>query len=155
MELTNKRAFITGGSKGIGAAIAIDLARQGCDVAINSRHDDAAMATVRQAVEATGRGCVPIIADVAQPGDIERIVGEAEAGLGGLDILVHSAGGPSLGRIDDCSPEQWKETFDVHVHVVSFLCRRALPTMRKAGEGAIIFISSVAGIRGVPMHIAY
>jgi NAD(P)-dependent dehydrogenase (short-subunit alcohol dehydrogenase family) len=155
MILLGKRALVTGGSKGIGAAIAIDLARQGCDVAINGRHDDAAMATVRQAVEATGRGCVPIIANVAQPEDVDRLVGEAEASLGGLDILVHSAGGPSLGRIDDCSPEQWKETFDVHVHAAYFLCRRALPIMRQASEGAIVFISSVAGIRGVPTHIAY
>ena len=155
MILTGKRALVTGGTKGIGAAIAIDLARQGCDVAINGRHDDASMAAARQAVEATGRKCVSIIADVKQQEDVDRLVGEAEAGLGGLDILVHSAGGPSPGRIDDCSPEQWKETFDVHVHAAYFLCRRALPTMRKAREGAIVFISSVAGIRGVPTHIAY
>jgi NAD(P)-dependent dehydrogenase (short-subunit alcohol dehydrogenase family) len=155
MILTKKRALVTGGTKGIGAAIAIDLARQGCDVAINGRHDDASMAAVRQAVEATGRKCISIIADVIRPEDVDRLVGEAETALGGLDILVHSAGGPSLGNIDDCSPEQWKDTFDVHVHAAYFLCRRALPTMRKAGEGAIVFISSVAGIRGVPTHIAY
>jgi len=155
MILTGKRALITGGTKGIGAAIAIDLARQGCDIAINGRHNDASMATVRQAVEATGRKCVSIIGDVARPEDVDGIVGDAEAGLGGLDILVHSAGGPAPGRIDDCSPEQWKNAFDVHVHAAYFLCRRALPTMRKAGEAAIVFISSVAGIRGVPTHIAY
>jgi NAD(P)-dependent dehydrogenase (short-subunit alcohol dehydrogenase family) len=155
MNLTGKRALVTGGTKGIGAAIAIDLARQGCEVALNGRHDDASMADVRRQIEATGRKCISIIADVAKPEDIERIVGDTETGLGGLDILVHSAGGPSLGRIDDCSPEQWKETFDVHVHAAYFLCRRALPTMRKADEAAIIFISSVAGIRGVPTHIAY
>jgi 3-oxoacyl-[acyl-carrier protein] reductase len=155
MNLSGKRALVTGGTKGIGAAIAIDLARQGCDVAVNGRHDDESMAAVRQAVEATGQKYVPIIADVAQSEDVDRLVGEAEAGLGGLDILVHSAGGASLGRIDDCSPEQWKSTFDVHVHAAYFLCRRSLPTMRKAGEGAIVFISSVAGIRGVPTHIAY
>jgi 3-oxoacyl-[acyl-carrier protein] reductase len=155
MILTGKRALITGGTKGIGAAIAIDLARQGCDVAINGRHNDASIVAVRQAIEATGRKCVSIIADVARSEDIDRIVGEAETGLGGLDILVHSAGGPALGRIDDCSPEQWKTAFDVHVHAAYFLCRRALPTMRKAGEAAIVFISSVAGIRGVPTHIAY
>ena len=152
MLLTNKRALITGGTKGIGAAIAIDLARQGCDVAINGRHDDESAAAVEQAIAATGRKCVTIIADVARPEDIDRLVREAETGLGGLDILVHSAGGPSLGTIDECSPEQWKATFDVHVHAAYFLCRRALPTMRKAGEGAIILISSVAGIRGVPSH---
>jgi NAD(P)-dependent dehydrogenase (short-subunit alcohol dehydrogenase family) len=155
MNLAGKRALITGGTKGIGAAIAIDLAREGCDVAINGRHDDASATAVRQAIAATGRKCVSIVADVARPEDIDRLVREAEAGLGGLDILVHAAGGPSLGKIDDCSPEQWKETFDVHVHAAYYLCRRALPTLRKAGEAAIVFISSVAGIRGVPTHIAY
>jgi 3-oxoacyl-[acyl-carrier protein] reductase len=155
MILTGKRALVTGGTKGIGAAIAVDLARQGCDVAVNGRHDDASMAAIRQAIEAAGRKCVSVVANVAQPEDVDRLVREAETGLGGLDILVHSAGGPALGRIDDCSPELWKETFDVHVHAAYFLCRRALPTMRKAGEAAIIFISSVAGIRGVPTHIAY
>src|ERR1700704_1740335 len=155
MILTGKRALVTGGTKGIGAAIAIDLAQQGCDVAINGRHDDASMASVRREVEAAGRKCVSVIADVSKQEDVDRLVGTAETGLGGLDILVHSAGGPSLGRIDECSPEQWKATFDVHVHAAFYLCRRALPTLRKAGEGAIVFISSVAGIRGVPTHIAY
>jgi NAD(P)-dependent dehydrogenase (short-subunit alcohol dehydrogenase family) len=155
MLLTNKRALITGGTKGIGAAIAVDLARQGCDVAINGRHDDDSAAGVQHAIESAGRTCVKIIADVARPDEVERLVREAEAALGGLNILVHSAGGASLGTIDECSPEQWKATFDVHVHAAYFLCRRALPTMRKAGEGAVILISSVAGIRGVPTHLAY
>jgi NAD(P)-dependent dehydrogenase (short-subunit alcohol dehydrogenase family) len=155
MILAGKRALVTGGTKGIGAAIAIDLARQGCDVAINSRHDDASASAVRQPITATGRKCVTIVADVARPEEVDRLVREAQTVLNGLDILVHSAGGPSFGNIDDCSPEQWKATFEVHVHAAYFLCRGALPAMRKAGGGAIIFISSVAGIRGVPTHIAY
>jgi 3-oxoacyl-[acyl-carrier protein] reductase len=155
MNLSGKRALVTGGTKGIGAAIAVDLARQGCDVAINGRYEDDSLTAVKQSVSATGRKCVAIIADVARPDDIERIVRETETGLGGLDILVHSAGGPSFGTIDDVTPEQWKATFDVHVHAAYFLCRRALPLLRKAGEGAIITVSSVAGIRGCPGAIAY
>jgi NAD(P)-dependent dehydrogenase (short-subunit alcohol dehydrogenase family) len=155
MNLTGKRALITGGTKGIGAAIAIDLARQGCDVAINGRNEDDSAAAVKQAVAAAGRKCVTLIADVARPDEVERIVRDVETGLGGLDILVHSAGGPSFGTIDECTPEQWKATFDVHVHAAYFLCRRALPIMRKSGEGAIVLVSSVAGIRGCPSAIAY
>jgi 3-oxoacyl-[acyl-carrier protein] reductase len=155
MNLTNKRALITGGTKGIGAAIAVDLARQGCDVVINGRQDDDAAAAVRQSVATAGRKCVSVAADVARPDDVDRLVREAETALGGLDILVHSAGGPAWGKIDDCSPEQWKAAFDIHVHAAYFLCRRALPTIRKAGEGAIILVSSVAGIRGCPNAIAY
>lgn len=155
MHLTNKRALITGGTKGIGAAIAIDLARQGCDVAINGRHDDEEAHEVERAIAAAGRKCIKLLGDVARPEEVDQIVRDAEAGLGGIDILVHSAGGASLGTIDQCSPEQWKATFDVHVHAAYFLCRRALPTMRETGEGVVILISSVAGIRGVPGHLAY
>ena len=90
-----------------------------------------------------------------RPAEVERLVREAATNLGGLDVLVHSAGGASLGTIEECSPEQWKSTFDVHVHAAYFLCRHTLPIMRRAGEGAIILISSVAGIRGVPAHLAY
>jgi NAD(P)-dependent dehydrogenase (short-subunit alcohol dehydrogenase family) len=155
MELKGKRALITGGTKGIGAAIAIDLARHGCDVAVNGRHDDTTAAEVRQAIEAVGQKCVTVIGDVARQKDADQLVDAAIAELGGLDILVHSAGGASLGRIDECPPEQWMATFDVHVHGAYFLCRRALPALRKSGDASIIFISSVAGIRGVPGHIAY
>jgi 3-oxoacyl-[acyl-carrier protein] reductase len=155
MNLTGKRALITGGTKGIGAAIAIDLARQGCDVAVNGRSDDESAAAVKQTIASTGRKCFAVIGDVSRPDDVDRVVREAETSLGGLDILVHSAGGPAFGTIDDCSPEQWKAAFDIHVHAAYFLCRRALPTMRKANEGAIILVSSVAGIRGCPNAIAY
>jgi NAD(P)-dependent dehydrogenase (short-subunit alcohol dehydrogenase family) len=155
MNLTGKCALVTGGTKGIGAAVAIDLARQGCDVAINGRHDDQDAADVRRAVEAAGRKCAMIVADVAHPDDAERTVRAAADSLGGLDVLVHSAGGPSWGTIDDCSPQQWLATFDVHVHAAYYLCRHALPLLRNNGAGAIILISSVAGIRGVANAIAY
>jgi NAD(P)-dependent dehydrogenase (short-subunit alcohol dehydrogenase family) len=155
MDLKGKRALITGGTKGIGAAIAVDLARQGCDVAVNGRHDDDAAAEVRRSVEAAGRTCAVVVADVARPDEAERTIRATVDALGGLDILVHSAGGPSWGAIDDCSPEQWKATFDVHVHAAYFLCRHALPLLRRSCEGAIILVSSVAGIRGCPGAIAY
>lgn len=155
MELLGKRALITGGTKGIGAAIAIDLARHGCDIAINGRNDDAEAADVQAAIEAEGRQCYRDIGDVSRANEIDRIVDEAAAELGGLDVLVHSAGGAALGTIDECSPELWKTTFDIHVHGAYFLCRRALPIIRRNQEGVIILISSVAGLRGVPGHLAY
>ena len=83
MILTDKRALITGGTKGIGAAVAIDLARQGCDVAINGRYDDAESAATRQAIESAGRRCAVVVADVAKPAEAERAVREAAERLGG------------------------------------------------------------------------
>jgi 3-oxoacyl-[acyl-carrier protein] reductase len=155
MNLQNKRALITGGTKGIGAAIALDLARQGCDVAINGRNDDEYATEVKSAVLAAGRKCAMVVADVGNSKQAEKCIETANAALGGLDILVHSAGVPSWGSIDQCEPEQWLSTFDVHVHAAYFLCRRALPILRQAGDSAIVLISSVAGIRGIPKAVAY
>jgi NAD(P)-dependent dehydrogenase (short-subunit alcohol dehydrogenase family) len=155
MKLTDKRVLITGGTKGIGAAIAIDLARQGCDVAINGRHDDAEAADVKRQILAAGRKCVLVLADVASPEETTRVVHEAANALDGIDILVHSAGGPSWNNIDQCEPAQWAATMDIHVNSTYFLCRAALPLMRPNRDGAIILISSVAGIRGVPNAISY
>jgi 3-oxoacyl-[acyl-carrier protein] reductase len=155
MDLDRKRAFITGGTKGIGAAIAIDLARQGCDVAINGRYDDESTAEVRKTIAAAGRKCATIVADVARPEQAECSVREAAAALGGLDILIHSAGGPALGNIDQCSPELWHAAFDVHVHAAYYLSRAALPLLRQQKGGVILLVSSVGAVRGIPNHIAY
>jgi NAD(P)-dependent dehydrogenase (short-subunit alcohol dehydrogenase family) len=155
MNLANKRAYITGGTKGIGAAIAIDLARHGCDVAVNGRVDDDAARETKQAIESAGRKCAVIVADVARPAEAERSVHDAVNALDGLDILIHSAGGPAWGAIHNITPEHWHAAFDIHVHAAYYLCRTALPFVRNAGEGAIILVSSVAGIRGVPNAIAY
>ncbi|MBA3481793.1 MAG: SDR family oxidoreductase [Pirellulales bacterium] len=155
MDLVGKRALITGGTRGIGAAVALDLSAGGANVAINGRvDDDAARETVRQ-VEALGRECHLVLADMASGDETDRCVDEAVSLLGGINVLVHCAGGPSPGRIDDITPEQWEQTFAVHVHAAYRLCRRALPAMRQNGEGAIVLVSSAAGIRGCPNILAY
>lgn len=155
MDLQGKRALITGGTKGIGAAIAIDLAKAGVDVAVNGRHQDEEADQVVAAIEKHGRRAVMLTGDMADGADAERVVQEAAEKLGGLDILVHSAGGPSFGTIDQIDFQQWRDTFAVHVDAAFHLCRTALPLLRKNDEGAILFISSAAGIRGCPGAIAY
>jgi NAD(P)-dependent dehydrogenase (short-subunit alcohol dehydrogenase family) len=155
MELIGKRALITGGTLGIGAAIALDLAAGGADVVINGRTDDAAARETLKKLEASGRRSNLLLANVGNGEAADRLVDEAARWLGGLDILVHSAGGPSFGRIDDVTPEQWERTFAVHVHAAYRLCRRALPVMRQNHEGAIILVSSAGGIRGCPSALAY
>jgi len=155
MELTGKVALVTGGTKGIGAATAIELARRGADVAINGRYDDPSSRATREAVEALGRRCAVVVADVGRPPESTRCVDAAVGALGGLDVLVHAAGGAVAGGLMDVSPEAWHEAFDVHVHALFHLCRAAIPHMRSRGEGAIIMISSVAGIRGVHFNLPY
>ena len=155
MELKGKRALITGGTRGIGAAIALDLASQGADVAINSRTKDEAANETIKALEAHGHKVCFITADMADGDDARRCVNETVKELGGIDILVHNAGGPAPGKIEDLTAEQWHNAFDVHVHAAFHLCQEALPELRNNGEGSIIFISSVAGIRGCPAALVY
>ena len=155
MQLTGKIALVTGGTRGIGAATALALAKEGADVAIVGRHlDDAARAT-RAALLALGRRCEVIHADCAQPAECIRCVKEAETKLGPVTVLVHCAGGPVNGGLFELTPETWNAAFDVHVHAVFHLSRAVIPTMRAKKEGAIVLISSVAGIRGVITNPAY
>lgn len=155
MNLSRKVSLVTGGTRGIGAATAIALAKEGADVAIVGRHfDDEAKAT-RDQIVGLGRRCEVIIADCGQPDEATRCVRETEAKLGPIGVLVHSAGGPMNGGLFDLTPEAWHAAFDVHVHAIFHLCRAVLPAMRAKKEGAIILISSTAGIRGVVTNVAY
>lgn len=155
MNLTDKVALVTGGTKGIGAATAIAFAKAGADVAIVGRNNDADAAATRKEIEALGRRCEVIVADCAKPTDATRCVEEAAKKLGSLDVLVHSAGGPVNGKLFELSPDDWYGAFDIHVHAIFHLCRAALPLMKPRKEGAIILVSSTAGLRAVHTNIAY
>jgi 3-oxoacyl-[acyl-carrier protein] reductase len=155
MQLQNKTALITGGTRGIGAATALAFAREGANVAISSRHDDADAQHTKREIEALGRRCEMILADCGQPAQCERLVTQAADALGGLDVLVHAAGGAVPGGLLEVTPEAWNSAFDVHVHAVYHLSRAAVPHMRKGKEGAIVLISSTAGKLGVMGNLAY
>lgn len=153
--LSGTVGLVTGGTKGIGAATAIALAEQGADVAIVGRHPGAESEKTRQRIEALGHRCLLIVADVSVPGDATRCVEETARELGSVDVLVHSAGGPVNGGLLELTPDTWHSAFDVHVHAIFYLCRAAIPFMRKKKRGAIILISSAAGIRGIKTNVAY
>lgn len=155
MRLDGKVSLITGGTKGIGAAAAIELARLGSDVAINGRHMDNEADAVQARITAMGRRGALIAGDMSDPDQVTRCVRETVKQLGGVDILVHAAGQAVPGSLLDVSPEAWYGAFDVHVHAVFHLCRAVIPLMKKKHEGAIILISSVAGLRGCLGAIAY
>ena len=155
MNLNGKVALVTGGTMGIGAAIAIDLARRGAQLSICARElgDDAKQ--TKAAIEAVGGKAHLMSLDMSKAEDCAQAVEQTVCRFGRLDVLVHNAGGPSFGRIDEVSPEQWRQTMALHVDACFYLCKAALPHLRKAGEAAIITVSSTAGIRGVPGAIAY
>ena len=83
-----------------------------------------------------------------------RAVEETARRLGGVDVLIHAAGGPVNGGLLELAPEAWHRAFEVHVHAIFYLCRAAIPLMRPKQEGAVILISSTAGKLATPSHIA-
>ncbi len=155
MDLHNKVCLVTGGTRGIGAAAALALARAGASIALVARRADETAEAARSAVLRLGGRCLLITHDVAVPEAARECVEAAAAEFGSLDVLIHSAGGPWPGGLLEITPEQWNGAFEVHVHAVFHLCRAAIPHMRRRGEGAIILISSSAGRRGLRTNVAY
>jgi len=155
MQLTGKTALITGGTLGIGAAIVAELARRGADVSVVARNLGEPADTLKKQVESLGRRILLLAGDMARPEDCASVVEKTAAHFGRLDVLVHNAGGPSPGRIDEVTPAEWRYAMDLHVNANYYLARAALPYLRTGGEGCIITVSSTAGILGVPGAIAY
>ena len=154
-ELAGKRALVTGGSRGIGAAIATALAEKGADVAITyDRSADRAEAAVK-AIVATGRKAVAIQADSADPAAIQRSVDEAVAALGGLDILVNNAAIARYSLIADFAVEDIDALLAVNVRGPILAAKAAIPHL-KAG-GRIITIGSAGADRviGTPGTVYY
>lgn len=148
LDLTGKRAIVTGGSRGIGKAIALELAREGVDVVITARGIEALKASADELAQATGRKIIPLVADTGSDASVREMVAEAVRVLGGVDILVNAAakpGGqgpvPSLSEITD--DIFWD---DVNVKVLGYLrcAREVAPHMRENGWGRIINISGLA-----------
>jgi len=155
MNLTNKICLVTGGTRGIGAATAVELARRGAEIAVCGRSPDEEAEQVRSQVEALGRRCVVLTADMAKPDDARRCVQETVEAYGSLDVLIHAAGGPAKGTLMEVSEEVWYHAFDVHVHAILHLAREAVPVIRTRGEGAIVLVGSTAGRLGIIGAAAY
>src|SRR5881275_464992 len=146
LGLHDKHAIVTGGSRGIGKAIARELAREGVDVAIVARNKADLEATARELAAETNRRIVPLAADVTSKEQVDRMVAEAAQRLGGLHILVNSGSAPggsatATGPIETVIDEDLIEDFNVK-YVGALRCSRAaIPFMKNAGWGRIINIS--------------
>ncbi|MBY5558720.1 SDR family oxidoreductase [Rhizobium leguminosarum] len=144
-ELAGKRALVTGGSRGIGAAIALALADKGADVAITYERSADRAAEVVQAIERKGRKALAIQADSADPAAVKRSVDEAAQALGGLDILVNNAAIALYGAIADVSVEQIDALLDVNVRSPLLASQAAIPYLQAGGR--VITIGSVGAER--------
>jgi 7-alpha-hydroxysteroid dehydrogenase len=147
-QLDGKVALITGGGKGIGAAIATAFADAGADVAVTAR-TAADVESVAAAVEARGRRALAIPADVNDLGALATLVDRTVAELGGLDIVVNNAGGSVSYPFLQTTAEQLEKSFHFNVAATFELSRLAVPHLLARGSGVILNISSVAGHKAV------
>ena len=146
--IAGRVALVTGGSRGLGAAICRALAAAGADAAVNYRSNAEAADAVRKDVEAAGRRGMVIQADVSDSGEVARMVAAVEAALGGVDILVNNAGIIRPQAIEDIAESDWDELIGVNLKS-AFLCTQAvLPGMRARQWGRLINISSAAAQLG-------
>ena len=133
-ELIGKRALVTGGSRGIGAGIALALADKGADVAITYERSADRAAEVVRAIEAKGRRGLAIQADSADPAAIKRSVEEAVKELGGLDILVNNAGIARLGAVADIGLADIDALLNVNVRAIVLASQAAIPHLQQGGR---------------------
>ncbi|MFJ7305766.1 SDR family NAD(P)-dependent oxidoreductase [Streptomyces sp. NPDC099088] len=147
----NRITVVTGGSRGIGAAVCRRLAEDGHDVVIGYRSDAAAAETVAEEVRAAGRRCLTVAVDTADAGAVDRLFDAAAAELGQVTGLVNNAGisGPN-GRLADADPAGMRQALEVNVLGYLLCARRAVREMTAAGGGAIVNISSAAATLGSP-----
>jgi 3-oxoacyl-[acyl-carrier protein] reductase len=149
LGLDGRRAIVTGGSRGIGAATARALAAEGARVALIGR-DSAALHDVATSI---GDGTVISVADLSTADGVRRGIDECIAGLGGVDILVNNAGASPGGSIDDVTDEQWQSSFDLKLMGYVRCMRAVLPAMRAQHHGRIVNVGGTAGIRATPGYV--
>ena len=144
LGLKDKAALVTGASRGLGAATARQLAREGARVAISSRNAEKLSARAEAIRTETGAHVIALPGDVAQAADIERVVAETVGQFGGLDVLVTNSGGPPAGGFDNFDDEAWLAAVNLMLMSTVRLIRCALPHLRQSSAGSVLTITSVS-----------
>jgi NAD(P)-dependent dehydrogenase (short-subunit alcohol dehydrogenase family) len=157
-KLDGKTALVTGGGRGIGRGIVLELAREGADVAVNYRRDQEAAERTAGEVRAFGRRAIVVQADVSDRQAVERMVAEAVAFLGHLDIVVANSGVASrVAPVAEVDPADWRRVLGTDLDGAFFTARAAVPHV-VARRGTLIFISSIGADMtapgGAPYHVA-
>lgn len=156
MTLEGRVALVTGGGRGIGRAIALGLAEDGADVAVNYRRDAEAAAETVAAIEKLGRRAAAYAASVDDLDALEAMVTACRRELGAVDLLVHNAGIASRGLpVADTDPAELERVMRVHALGPHALSQLVIPEMRKAPRGDIVMISSVATLFNAPNGAPY
>ena len=155
MKLSGKKAVVTGGTKGIGRAIARALIGAGVDVVISSRHEDELAKGVNELNELGPGRSVGISCDVRDESQVKDLFGHTATTLGGLDILVNNAGIGLFAPVEETSGDDFRAVIETNLCGVFYCCHEAIPLMRQRGGGYIINISSLAGTNAHARMAAY
>jgi len=162
--LGGRNALVTGGGRGIGRAIALDLAAAGASVVVAARTRAEIDAVARELVlghgdapgaAAAGVKAVALQADVADPASVRALFRDARAALGDLDILVNGAGVAPSAPLVKTTDEQWRQAIEVNLSGAFYCLREALPSMTARGWGRVVNVASIAGKTGTPYIAAY
>ena len=148
-------ALVTGGSRGIGRATALRLAREGADVAISYASRSAAAAEVVAEIKSLGRRAAAAACDVSQPDDVRRLVEHTREQLGPIDLLAHCGAISNIASHEELSYEQWRETIDVNLNGTFLAVFAVKDEMLRRGFGRIVTVSSIAALRPRKMQIHY
>ncbi len=148
LSLRGRSAIVTGGGRGIGRAIATELARAGANLIITYRSNSSLADAAAHELRALGVGCQTAQADVREGGDLERVVKECQQTFGSVDILVNNAGMTNDNLVMRLSEEAWDEVMDTNLRGTFLATKAALRPMVRARWGRIINITSVVGVTG-------
>jgi 3-oxoacyl-[acyl-carrier protein] reductase len=154
-RLLNKVALITGGSTGIGRAVALAFAREGADVAVASRGHQSEAESLAREIEALGRRCLPLRADVTCEADVRAMVEAVREQFGRIDVFVNNAGVQRSQAITEMTVADWQQMLNAHL-LGAFLCAREVARVMMAqGGGRIIIVTSQLGYVGRARYTAY
>ncbi len=150
--MDRKKALVTGASRGIGKAIAIELAKNGYDIYAVCKQSVQDLQTLcMQTEKEYGIRAVPVLADVGRAESVDKLFEQ----IGDMDVVINNAGISYIGLMTDMSAEEWHRVLDTNLNSLFYVCRRAVPFMVKKRKGKIVNISSVWGNIGASMEVAY
>jgi len=155
MILKAKNAIVTGGTKGIGRAIAEALRRESVSICIAARHQSEIDETIKELNQGDEGRAIGFVCDVRDYDQVRALVDYTVKELGGLDILVNNAGIGTFQKVEDTTPEDFRAVLETNVFGVFHCCHEAIPRMKMGGGGYIINISSLAGVNAHPQMAAY